>query len=230
MGKLFDLTGPIENGLWGYHELPGLEHIVPRVEINHIASIDNNGFFASKVVLSTISGTYLEAGSHILKDGKTLDQYPLERFYLSAKILRLPTQREKSIIGRQILEKNTPPISPGEALLIDTGWGTRWNTPGYVLSCPNFDEEALLWIIEQNISLLGVDVPCIESAWSDDEEGEKGSMLGKLFAHDILLLAPLIGLERISSPRGTLICLPINLKGTSGAPCRAIFIENDDHV
>lgn len=228
MGKIFDLSGLIENGLWGYHELPGLEHIIPRVEITHITSIEKNGFFASKVVLSTISGTYLETGSHVLKEGKTLDQYPLERFCLSAQILRLPTQAEKSIIGRQILEKNAPPISPGDALLIDTGWGLRWNTPGYVLSCPNFDQEALLWVIEQDISLLGVDVPCIESAWSDNEESEKGSMLSKLFAHDILLLAPLVGLERISATRGELVCLPIRLKGTSGAPCRAVFIENDD--
>ncbi len=225
MTRMFDLSGLLENGLWGYHELPSLERIVPQVEITPIASIEREGFFASKMVLSTISGTYLEAGSHILQEGKTLDQYPIERFFLPAKILRLPRQRERSRISRHLLEENAPLIVPGDALLIDTGWGVRWNTPGYVLSCPNFDNDALHWIIDQNISLLGVDVPCIESAWSESEEEAKGTMLGELFVHDILLLAPLVGLEKICSDRGELICLPLPLRGTSGAPCRAIFLE-----
>ena len=50
-------------------------------------------------------------------------------------------------------------------------------------------------------------------------------LLKELFARDILLLAPLVNVEGIRATRGTLVCLPIKLKGTSGAPCRAIFME-----
>ncbi len=226
MEKIVDLSGPIESGLWGYHELPGLENIVPRVEVSTIASVQKDGFFASKLIVSTISGTYLEAGSHVLDNGKTLDQYPVDRFFLVAKVLRLPEQRDKSRIGPELLKEHAPPLLPGEALLIDTGWGKRWNTPGYVLSCPTLYPDAIQWILEKEISLLGVDIPCIEASWSEDEQEEKGSMLGELFARDTLLLAPLVGLEKVSGTTGKLVCLPLNLRGTSGAPCRAIFIEH----
>jgi kynurenine formamidase len=50
-------------------------------------------------------------------------------------------------------------------------------------------------------------------------------MLRTLFEKDILLLAPLVKLEEVRSESGTLICLPLKLRGTSGAPCRAVFME-----
>jgi kynurenine formamidase len=84
---------------------------------------------------------------------------------------------------------------------------------------------ALEWVLEHEISLFGVDIPCIEASWSEDDSEGKGSMLRTLFERDILLLAPLVNLENVRSRSGTLICLPLKLKGTSGAPCRALFVE-----
>jgi len=62
MGSVIDLSGKIENGLWGYHELPGLEDIVPQVRVETIATVKEHGFFASKFVLSSISASYVESG------------------------------------------------------------------------------------------------------------------------------------------------------------------------
>ena len=50
-------------------------------------------------------------------------------------------------------------------------------------------------------------------------------MLVPLFQRGILLLAPLVNLDRIQTPRGQLIALPLNIQAVSGAPCRAIFVE-----
>lgn len=44
MEKIIDLSGMLENGLWGYHELPGLEEIVPPVEVRTIATVKKNEF------------------------------------------------------------------------------------------------------------------------------------------------------------------------------------------
>jgi kynurenine formamidase len=71
--RYIDLSGRVENGLWAYDVLPGLEKIIPRASIETIATGKEDDFFASKVTLSTVTDTYLEAGSHILEGGKTLD-------------------------------------------------------------------------------------------------------------------------------------------------------------
>lgn len=68
-----------------------------------------------------------------------------------------------------------------------------------------------------------MDVPCIESAWSEDAAGEKGGLLRLLFRQGILLVAPLVNLERVKADRGALFCLPLLVAGTSGAPARVVF-------
>jgi hypothetical protein len=39
MRRFVELSGMIEEGLWGYHELPGLENIVPRVVVETVATV-----------------------------------------------------------------------------------------------------------------------------------------------------------------------------------------------
>jgi arylformamidase len=225
MKRHIDLSGRVENGLWAYDVLPGLEKIIPPASIATIATVKENDFFASKVTLSTITGTYLEAGSHILEDGKTLDQYSVDDFIRPAKIIRLPPQREKALIDEKLLAAHAPAIQKGDAVLVDTGWGLRWNGPGYVLQCPNFSKKAIEWIVGNDISIFGTDVPCIESSWSEDEVKEKGGLLGAMFRKNVLLVAPLVNLEKVKGNAGILFCLPISLKGTSGAPARVVFEE-----
>jgi len=170
----------------------------------------------------------VESGTHMIENSKNLDEYSVEDFIKPAKIIRVPGVREKSVVTREMLEMNeTLKIEKGDALLIDTGYGKRWNKPGYVLKGPNYSQNALEWINEKDISILGVDVPCIEGQWSEGKEEGKGDLIKALFEKDVLLVAPLINLDKIKSKTGTVFCLPINIKGTSGAPGRVIFIEGD---
>jgi arylformamidase len=224
--RYVDLSGKVENGLWGYEVLPGLENIIPAASIQAIASVRENGFFASKVCLSTITGTYLEAGSHILEGAKNLDAYGIADFIKPAAIVRLPRQKEKALVHAELLEKHAPRISRGDALIIDTGWGAMWNKTGYVLTCPNLSRNAIEWVLGKGISIFGCDVPCIESSWSEDAESEKGGLLGMLFKRNVLLVAPLVNLDQTKSDNGTLYCLPLNVAGTSGAPARVVWEES----
>jgi len=218
MKRHIDLSGRVENGLWAYDVLPGLSKIIPRASIETIATVKENDFFASKVTLSTVTGTYLEAGSHIRENGKTLDQYPVEDFIRPAKIIRLPRQGEKALIDEQLLAAHAPKIMKGDAVLVDSGWGLRWNSPGYVLQCPNFSKKAIEWILRNDIGIFGTDVPCIESS--------RGGLLAAMFRKNVLLVAPLVNLEKVKGNSGTIFCQPISLKGTSGAPARVVFEED----
>jgi len=146
MNNYIEISGKLENGMWGYNELPGLENIIPPVSIGTIARVEENGFFSSKLTMATISGTYLESGSHMIKGGKNLDEYDIGDFIKPVKIIKLPEQDKKSLINAEILDKYSPEIQKGDALIIDTGWWKMWNKPEYVLSCPNYLKNALEWI------------------------------------------------------------------------------------
>ncbi|MDD3998337.1 MAG: cyclase family protein [Sphaerochaetaceae bacterium] len=225
MRRFIEISGTLENRLWGYYSLPGLEGLIPNVEITPLATVKDDGFFASRISFSTISGTYVESGSHILECGRLLDSYSIRDFIVPYKLLRLPKQEPHALIRKELLERFAVSLSHKDALLIDTGWSGMWNKPGYVLSCPNYAPDAVEWIIDQRVSIFGVDVPCIESSWSEDNEDDKGGLLGELFARGTLLVAPLVNLSEIPI-EGTLYCIPLPIKGTSGAPAR-VFVETE---
>ena len=134
-------------------------------------------------------------------------------------------------MNREMLVEKAPEIAPGDALLIDTGWWRMWNKPGYVIDSPNFTSGALEWILEKKISILAVDATCIEAAWIGEEEDraepglEKGGLLGALFKAGALLAAPVVNLGALKEDRGILMCMPLKVKGTSGAPARIVFIS-----
>ena len=225
MKRYVELSGRLENGLWSYQALPGLEKIIPEVRIETIATVRENDFFASRLTMCTISGTYVEAGSHIIEGAKTLDQYRLTDFIKSARVLRLPRQKAKALINEKLLAAHAPAIRSGEAILVATGWGRMWNKPGYVLECPNFTKGAIAWLLKRKPAICGFDVPCIESSWSQDVVEEKGGLLGMMFKKNVLLVAPLVNLDKVRADKGTLYCLPLPVVGTSGAPARVVFEE-----
>lgn len=222
MAQITDITGRLEPGMWDYRVFPGLEDVIPALSVETMANLDEHGFFGSRILLSSITGTYLEAASHVLKDGATLDQYGVGDFIRPVKILRLGRLAANALIDADMLARAAPAIETGDALIIDTGWYANWNAPGYVQSCPKMVPSALAWILEQPIGLLGVDVPAIEAAWSDADEEAKGGLLTRLFARGCLLLAPVVNLDKVGADQGRLIALPLPVAGTSGAPVRAV--------
>jgi kynurenine formamidase len=222
MGQLTDITGKLEPGMWDYRVFPGFDDLVPPLKIETMGTLDTFGFYGSKFTLSSISGTYLEASSHVLADGRHLSSYGVEDFVRPVKILRLGTLAADTLIDGEMLAAAAPAIAPGDALIIDTGWYRQWNAPGFVEHCPKMLPSALAWIISQPIALLGVDVPAIEAAWTDDDADAKGGLLTQLFARGGLLLAPVVNLDKIGANEGRLYALPLPVVGTSGAPVRAM--------
>jgi kynurenine formamidase len=229
MSRMIDLSGPLYRGMWDYRGLTGIPDALPAFRCERIASVDTDGFEAFDFQLSSITGTYIETGGHMLPGMPSLADLPLDAFARPAVICHVPRKGPEEVIHRAELEAHCPPIQPGDALLIDCGWGSRWEKPEFVAGSPAFHVDCLPWFVSQPFAILGVDVPCIESARSRPSAGdETGNMLVPIFRRGGLLLAPLVNLNQATAARGRLVALPLNIQAVSGAPCRALLIEGDD--
>jgi kynurenine formamidase len=227
MGKLTDLSGPLYEGMWSYNLLLGLENGLPEFECKRVATVEVNGYEAFGYRLSSITGTYIETGAHMLPGAPMLNDLGAGAFIRPAVVCHVPRKAPGEVIHGAELEANCPPVQPGDALLVECGWGARWSEPDFVTGSPAYHVDCLPWLLAQPFATLGVDVPCIESARSRPDGTEAaGNMLVPIFQRGVLLLAPLVNLDQIESPRGQLIALPLNIRAISGAPCRAVFVEN----
>ena len=226
MRRTIDLSGPLFEGMWSYNSLPNLSGKIPEFTLRQVTSVASSGAEILHYDLSSLSGTYIETAAHMIEGTFLLSDLDPSSFIRQAVVCRIPRKQARELIHRAELEAHCPHVRGGEALLIDCGWGSQWRSPSFVVDGPSFHADCLPWLLKQPMGLLGVDVPCMQAWWAPPGSAESGAgMLLELFKTGLLLLAPLVNLDRIESERGELIALPINAEGASGAPCRAIFRE-----
>ena len=218
--KITEISGMLENGMWGYGE-----PFTP-TQIEEVATVEKDGFSAHNITLSVLSGTYLETGSHMIPGMPTIDQVPVEEFIKEAVIIKTPQVKNAGEhVTVEDLEAGNPEIKPKDALLVSTGWDRMWNREGYVLDSPHFTKEAMDWILAKDISLLGGDMPCFDDLPEALKTGEFPN-LHKFYRSGALLLAPVVNLGQVASPRVKLIALPPKVKSVCATPCRALVIED----
>lgn len=231
MDTLVEISGGLKPGLWDYNVLDLDGVTLPGVEVEPAATISANGFAADSVTFSTLAGTYLETAAHLVTGARTIDDVAIEEMIVRARLMRLPRVGPRGLIRVEDLERADPELEDGEALIIDTGWGSYWDRNGYVVDAPAFAASTLDWLIAQPFSILAVDTPVMECRWAAAEgvEAEAGPLLEPLYKRKrgMLLLAPVVNLDRITGDRGTLLALPANVKGVPSSPCRALFVADE---
>lgn len=163
-------------------------------------------------------GTHVDAPSHFLVNGATVEQLSLEVLIGTAIVSYLP---KVSAIAASDLEDLTLP-SGIERLLLRTRNSELWEAgvaefrKDYVA----LTADAAQWVVDHNISLIGVDYLSVQ------RYGDSA------LTHQVLLESGVVILEGLNladiKPGGyELICLPIRLVGAEGAPARAVLRHND---
>lgn len=212
--KIVDLSGAIESGLWTYGP-PN-----PEVKVKMLASIEEHGFCVSSLEMSILTGSYIETGNHLIKHRPNIDEMPIDRFISRATVLKLPKSALEPITAAD-LTNNKAQIFKNPTLIIGTGWDSHWNTKDYLKKSPFFTVEAMEWLADSPVNLLGADIPVY-----NDPRGGKVNVLHIFYRKDQnMIVAPLVNIGGITGSEVKLLTMPIKLKGQCAAPCRIFALE-----
>jgi len=177
--------------------------------------IEDSGISVSKLVMSAHSGTHLDAPLHFIPKAKSIDEYSVQQFILTAQVVNI---EDREAIRPSELESLD--IKPGDALLFKTDNSTSERCRSGVFS-ENFvylSPEAADFCVEKKVSLVGIDYNTI------DRYGDEAFPVHhKLLGSNILILEG-INLKGVPTGRYTLFCLPLKIKGGEAAPVRAILV------
>jgi arylformamidase len=158
------------------------------------------------------SGTHLDAPAHILPDGVATASLSLETLIGPAVVAEhgVPGHITADLLAGMKIGNDT------RRLLLKTRNSTFWEKEEFQKDFIGLTADAAEWIVEQNIALVGIDYLSIEPY---------GQSLG---THTILLQAGVVILEGLDLSKVTpgtyeMICLPLKLADSEGAPARTVL-------
>ena len=171
------------------------------------------GTVVSDLHLSSHAGTHLDAPSHYLPGGITVDRIPLG--CLVGRALVLDLRDAPDAIPASALSGR---IRGHTRLLLRTRFSSSSSfSPGY----PHLTPGAAALVAEAGISTLGIDSPSIEAFEGD------GSVHRVLLGKGMAILE-LLDLDGVPEGLYWMVALPLRLQGLDGSPARVILIDGEE--
>ncbi len=196
--KIYDITRDLSEDAILY---PG--DVRPRFR-----EIDNGQYRVTEMTLGSHSGTHIDAPSHYIKGGQTVDRIPPGVLAGPAQVLDCSDAGE--VIGPDHLAGR---LDGARTLLLRTTFSERQQfDPGY----PALSVEAAGLIADAGVTCLGTDAPSIEAFHGD------GAIHRRLLGSGMVILE-LLDLSAVPEGNYFMVALPMRLKGADGSPVRAIL-------
>jgi arylformamidase len=179
------------------------------IERRRITRGDQNN--SSAVSMSVHAGTHLDAPFHFVPDGCTIDSLPLDLFIGPALVHAVETERH--ITGTHVAAMDLENVT---RVLFKTRNTQLLRKSAYDPNFAAFSVEAAQALVARGVKLVGLDYLSVAKA--DEQVPVHRAFLD----HGVALLEG-VDLSDVMPGRYELICFPIKLSGSDGAPCRAVL-------
>ncbi len=208
MTPYIDLSHPLENGMTYF---PGDPE--PRI----LPADATPPWRVTQLSIGTHLGTHIDAASHFILHGKTISDYPLERFLLPGIVVPILGRNDDEPIGPDVFADHLAALPTGGALLIHIGWDQYWKTERY-LRHPYLVREAAQLLVDKSVGIVGIDALNVDSTAQETDHAH-----AVLLGNDVLIVENLTRLHQLLP--GVVYqfsLLPLALSGLDGSPIRAI--------
>jgi arylformamidase len=210
-GDWIDITMPILNNMVHW---PGDTKIVVN-RINSIRTGDDCNL--TNISFSAHTSTHMDAPLHFIDNAKDISTLPFNAVIGRAKVIEIKDNR--SIKLEELKAHN---IEENDRILFKTcNSSIDWSMKDFISDYVFLTTEAAKYLAEKRIMTIGIDYLSIAGLNNTEE------------VHKILLSSEIwiiegLSLNGISEGLYDLICLPINIIGSDGAPARAVVKKVSD--
>jgi kynurenine formamidase len=211
MGKNLDLTMPFSE-----RTIPVPGHPCPRFE--PLTTLERDGVRNTVMTASIHTGTHVDAPSHFIQDGETIDEIPVDRFHRPGVRLDLRELAEPGApITLEHLERAgfDPAEARGTILMLASGWSDQaWQSERLYEMNPYLARDAAEALASASPSALGLDFAV------DDTKPWPNHTI--LLGAGVLLIENLMGLPGLPDDSFEVMAFPLKLVGENGGPARVV--------
>lgn len=181
------------------------------------AYIEDEGWAGSEIRIDSHCGTHVDAPSHFVRGGLTVDQIPLD-------VLIGPGQKITVAPGTTAVTAADIGTVAAARVIVHTGWSdlVADDEAGYLNSSTHLDAGAAEHLVRSGVRLVGIDCPSVDAPGCDR-------------VHQILLGNGVVIVENLANtsavPDGfTLIVAPLRLVDVDGSPARVAAVLDRDII
>ena len=215
--ELIDLSHVVEAGMITYKGLPApviSDHLTR--EQSRKLYAPGTEFHIGKIEMVANTGTYIDSPFHRYPDSADLSQLDL---YSLANLDAVVISKRES--GRAISSKDlTGVVLKDKAVLINTGWDSRWRTEAYWDGThPFVTADAAEYLAEKGVALVGIDSYNID----DTADGSRPAH-SILLKHGIPVVEHLCNLGALPADGFKFFAVPVKVKAFGTFPVRAFAV------
>ena len=205
--KIIDISMEISEEMIVYKNR---EENKPRIEVSR--SFVESDVFETTLHMVMHTGTHLDRPLHVIRDGKTLDSFPLNSMVRPAVVLDL-THVEGGIMREHLLGKEVAIADSYVLLKTRNSFKESFDFDFVYLEASGAE-----YLKEQRVIGVGIDALGIER---DQPDKDTHNILLK---NDIVIIEGL-RLKEAEEGEYTLIAAPLKIKGAEASPIRALLIR-----
>ena len=168
---------------------------------------------SSSIHTSVHAGTHVDAPFHFVPEGDTIESLPLDLFMGRARVCHVDRVEQITAAAVRRLD-----LGGEKRVLFKTRNSGLLHKPAYDPGFVPFSVDGASALVDLGVQLVGLDYLSIAPA-------NEQVLVHRAFLDPGLVLLEGIDLSQVPPGDYELICPPIKIAGSDGAPCRAVLRE-----
>ena len=188
----------------------------PPVRIERALSIERgDAANVSEISMGAHTGTHMDGPIHFVREGRGLDEMPLTATIGRARVIEIGDP--ESIKPGELYPHG---LQRGERVLFKTrNSARRWSSEDFMEDFVYVSQEAARYLAGRGIRTVGVDYLSVGGFRKDGEETHRALLEAGIWVIEGL------DLSDVKPGEHELVCLPIKIECSDGAPARALLRE-----
>ena len=212
--EIVDLSRVIYDGM---PKIP----VLPDVHVQRCLSLTKgHPLNVTEISLPCHAGTHVDAPVHIVADGKSIEEMPLESFIGPGAVIPVEKKGGEEVTAKD-LESSGVAVARGDILMLSTGWDTKFESSDYNLH-PYLSVDAARWIVDKGVKLFGIDCITVDLPTPLRPKGFDFPVHKTLLGREVLIAENLTNLDKIVGKKCRILALPLKVRGSDAAHARII--------
>jgi kynurenine formamidase len=212
--EMVDLSRVIYDGM---PKIP----VLPDVHVNKFFSLEKgHPLNVTEISLPCHAGTHVDAPVHIVPNGKSIEELPLEAFVGPGAVIAVKKGGGEEVTAED-LEISGVSVNRGDILMLFTGWDDKFESPDYNVH-PYLSVNAAEWIVKKGVKLFGIDCITVDLPTPMRQKGFDFPVHRMLLGNGVLIAENVANLGKIVGKRTRILALPLRVKGSDAGHARIV--------